>query len=375
MEIFITCGPSLEPLLEEELKELGYLPSHRGFRGVYLDVTSLRDIYRINYCSRIASRVLLPLFTFKCENKEDLYREVANWNWLPFFSQAKTFAIDANVDHPEIRNSLFAAQVVKDAVCDQMTQKKGYRPSVDTKEPDLQLNLFLRSRKGVLSLDTSGAPLHKRGYRQEGGEAPLRETLAAALLRLADYDPKDVMIDPCAGSGTLLIEAGLIANSTPPGIFRKKWGFMLLPDFSEKEWLQTKIIEDEKRHTLKKDHFFGVEINRNTSRIALSNIKAAGLHPFINIAQGDFRDYEPPIAPNLMVTNPPYGKRLDEESMLVPLYRNLGDFMKRKLNKPARGFILTGSLPLSKEIGLAAKKRTVLDNGGVESRFLEFDIY
>lgn len=375
MNLFITCSSHLEEVLKAEIEELGYPNVRIGFRGVYVDVESDRDVYRINYCSRLASRVLVPLVTFRCNNKNDLYKATASINWRLYLKTAKTLAIDANVDSPEIRNSLFAAQVVKDAICDQMVDKTGSRPSVDTGNPDLQLNLFLRHGKAVLSLDTSGAPLHKRGYRQDGGDAPLRETLAAALLHIAKYDPSDIMIDPCAGSGTLLIEAALIASKTPPGIFRKKWGFFNHPEFDEQKWLQVRIAADSERISLQKGRFFGVEINRNTQRLAMGNLKATGLHAAILIAVGDFVEFEPAVTPTFLLTNPPYGKRLEEEDHLVSLYRSLGQFMKEKMAKPSRGFILTGSQPLSKEVGLAAKRRYEIDNGGIDARLLEFDIY
>lgn len=375
LNLFVTCSSHLEEALKLEIESLGYDDVQIGFRGVYVNVESDRDVYRINYCSRIASRVLLPILTFRCNNRNDLYKATASVNWRPYLRMSKTMAIDANVDSPEIRNSLFAAQVVKDAICDQMVDKTGSRPSIDTADPDLQLNLFIRHGKAVLSLDTSGAPLHKRGYRQDAGAAPLRETLAAALLYMAKYSPNEVMIDPCAGSGTFLIEAALMASNTPPGIFRKKWGFFNMPDFAEPIWLKVRIEEDNKRVRLEKGRFFGVELNRDIQRMAMANLKAVGLHSSILISVGSFEDYEPDVLPTFLITNPPYGKRLEEEGRLVPLYRALGDFMKRKMAKPARGFILSGSPLLSKEVGLAAKRRHVVDNGGIDARLLEFDLY
>lgn len=375
MELFVTCSPHFEELLKAELNELGYMQTRIGFRGVYVQVNSEQAIYRINYCSRIASRVLLPILRFRCQDRRDLYDAAMSIRWRPYFRLAKTFAIDANVESKEIRNSLFAAQVVKDAICDQLIEQTGDRPSVDTGNPDLQLNLFLRQGKAVLSLDTSGAPLHKRGYRQDGGDAPLRETLAAGLLRMADYQAKEIMIDPCAGSGTLLIEAALMASKIPPGIFRKQWGFFNYPDFSEQSWLKVKIEADGQRTELMKGHFFGVEINKNSHRIAVSNLKATGLHPYIEMTIGDFREYSPKTAPTFLMANPPYGKRLDEEQHLISLYRSLGVFMKEAMAKPSKGFILTGSPLLAKEVGLAAKRRHIVDNGGIEARLLEYDLY
>lgn len=375
MELFITCNAHLEPVLQQELEELGFSEVRPGFRGVYCTIERFSDIYKINYLSRIASRVLLPLKDFTCRGPEELYRAARSISWEPFFKKAENFAIDANVDHPLIRNSLFAAQVVKDAICDQLVERMGRRPNVQTYRPDLQLNLFIRGGRGYLSFDTSGDPLHKRGYRQESSDAPLQETLGAALLRLSEYNPEDVMIDPCMGSGTLLIEAAMIASKTPAGFYRSKYGFQHHPDYSDTEWLKIRNEADNQKIALKKGHLFGLDINKNAIRIAQANLRASGFNKDVEISQADFRDFEPKVTPNYLLTNPPYGKRLEEATMLAPLYRALGQFMKTKMQKPARGFVLCGSMELTKEVGLATSKRTVLDNGGIEARLLEFDLY
>jgi len=365
----------MEPLLLQELEELGFDKLNKGFRGVYVQETALKDTYKLNYCSRLASRVLLPLKKFRCYNARSLYKECMEFDWLAYIPKGKTFAIDANVTHPQLRNSLFAAQVVKDAICDQFRQKFGQRPNVDTQNPDVQLNLFIKEQLGTISFDTSGVPLHKRGYRIEGVEAPLQETLAAALLKIAKYREEEIFCDPCCGSGTLLIEAALMATHTPPGYLRQKWGFMLHPEFSQQEWLRAKADADKKRKELQPGHIFGCDLSKNSVRICKTNLRAAGFHSSIEIQQSDFRDYTPPTPPTFICTNPPHGKRLENVDSLKPLYRSLGDFFKRKTAHPARGFIFTGSLELAKEVGLVPKKRYVIYNSGIESRFLEFDLY
>lgn len=375
MELFVTCATHLESLLEEELRSLGFSDLRQGFRGVYCIVDAFDAVYRINYLSRLASRVLLPLKDFTCRGPEELYRNARSIDWMPYFRKAQTFAIDANVDHPQLRNSLYAAQVVKDAICDQLVEKRGKRPNVETYRPDLQLNLFIRGQKAILSFDTSGDPLHKRGYRQEGSEAPLQETLAAALLKLSDYRAEEVMIDPCAGSGTLLIEAAMIASQTPAGFFRTAYGFQHHPEFNEQAWLKIRNEEDEKKIPLQKGRFYGIELNKNTHRIALANLRATGFFRDVVLESGDFRQHTPKAAYTYLLTNPPYGKRLEDPALLAPLYRSLGDFMRNHMAKPSRGYVLCGNLELTKELGLAAKKRIVLDNGGLEARLLAFDLY
>lgn len=375
MEIFVTCAEGIEPLLAEELRSLGYAQIKESFRGIYVNIDAHEAIYRINYCSRLAIRVLLPLRQFRCFDQKSLYREISGVDWTPYIPRGKTFAIDANVSHKVLRNSLFAAQVTKDAICDQFRAKIGSRPSISTRNPDIQLNLYINGDRGVISFDTSGVPLHKRGYRLESGEAPIQETLAAALLTLAQYQGNEIVCDPCCGSGTLLIEAALAASKTPPGYLRQKWGFMHLPEYEAKEWLKVKAEADEQRIALPNAHLFGCDINRDMVRICKTNLRAAGFHQQIAISQTPFQDYTPPVVPNFIICNPPHGLRLDEAEHLVPLYRSLGDFLKRKSAKPGRGFVFTGNLELAKEIGLSPKKRHVINNNGIDSRFLEFDLF
>lgn len=372
---FVSCAPHLEPLLTKELTELGFKDISPGYAGVFVPIASTGEIYRLNYASRLGSRVLLPISFFQARNKFDLYDQAAAINWAAFGDVSKTIAIDAHVQHREFRNSLFAAQIVKDAICDFWRDRGGKRPSVDTYNPDLQLNLFLQQDRGVLSIDTSGTPLHKRGYRVESVEAPLQETLAAALLHLGGYEAGTPLCDPCCGSGTFLIEAALMASKTPPGFLRHRWGFMNLPNFNQTDWLRVKNELDAERIPIPFKLFMGADNNKNAVRIARTNARAAGMDKSIEITLADVREYVPTTEPSFVITNPPYGLRLEDTDSLKSLYRGLGDFMKTKMKKPAKGMILTGSLPLSKEIGLAAKQRHVIDNGGIEARCLEFELW
>lgn len=375
-EAFVTCSQGMEELLAQELSSLGCKETASGYRGVYVRDASLPVIYRINYCSRLASRVLLPLTRFRCRDPRSLYEEASRIDWPRYIPAGRTFAIDANVsNHRALRNSLYAAQVLKDAVCDQFRARFGSRPNIDPQNPDVQLNLFIHHDDATISFDTSGAPLNKRGYRQDTVEAPMRENLAAGLLKIAEYKGNEILFDPCCGSGTLMIEAALIATKTPPGYLRKQWGFMYLPEFSQLEWLKVKNEADAGRTSLPKGLISGIDINKNAVHVTKVNLRAAGFHQSIEVHQGDFRDFTPAVAPNFLIANPPHGRRLDEVDNLKPLYRALGDFMKKKLAIPSRGFIFTGNMDLAKEVGLAPKQRHVIDNAGIDSRFLEFDIF
>jgi putative N6-adenine-specific DNA methylase len=374
VELFVSCAQGLEPLLLEEIRALGGRDLREGFRGVFVN-GPFEIIYRINYGSRLASRVLLPLKHFRCYNQEALYKGVSGVDWLRYIPGNKTFAIDANVTHKFLRNSLFAAQVVKDAICDQFRNARGMRPNVDVKNPDVQLNLYIRDQDGVIYFDTSGAPLHKRGYRIDSVEAPVQETLAAAMLLLARYKGDEIVLDPCCGSGTLLIEAAMMASKTPPGFLRQQWGFRLLPDFTQEGWLKVKAELDRERIPLAKGHFFGCDINKDAVRVSRTNLRAAGFLQEVQVVQADFREFTPAVLPNFVITNPPHGRRLDDEESLRPLYRALGDFFKKQTAKPGKGFVFTSSLDLAKEVGLTPTRRNVMYNSGIESRFLEFDLY
>lgn len=374
-KVFVTCAPSIEDILLKELENLGFHDTSAGFAGVYVSVHSFSDIYRINYATRVGSRVLFPIAYFSVANRYDLYDNARAIDWGRYSRPRQTFAIDSHVNHREFTNSLFAAQVVKDAICDYWRDKTGDRPNVDTYNPDVQINLFIEGPKAVISIDTSGLPLHKRGYRLDSGEAPVQETLAAAILYMTGFEPGLTLCDPCCGSGTFLIEAALMACKIPPGYLRPKWGFMNMPEFDQVEWLKVKNELDGQRLQLPSGLYFGADINKNAVRIAKGNLRAAGFDKAIDIVQSDVRDYKPDVAPKLLYTNPPWGLRLEETDTLIPLYRGLGDFMKQQMDKPAKGVILTASQVLAKEVGLSTKQRHVIDNGGIPSRALEFEIW
>ncbi len=374
-ELFITCAQGLETLLLQELQTLGCQNMGTGYRGVYLPNATMEQVYRINYCSRLGGRVLWPLSRFRCLNRDSLYNGVAEIDWAPLIPPGKTFAIDANVTHRELRNSLFAAQVAKDAICDQLRDLRGERPSIDTQNPDVQLNLFIREPQASISLDTSGKPLHKRGYRLEQPMAPLQESLAAALLIMAGYNEQEILLDPCCGSGTLLIEAALMAACIPPGFLRLDWGFRNHPQFSQSDWLRVKAEADRARKPLTPGRIFGCDISKDVVRQCKANLRAAGFHQTVEVVQSDFRTYSPPVSPTFVITNPPHGRRLDEVDRLKALYRSLGDFLKEKAAKPSRAFVFVGDLDLAKEVGLKPKQRHVIDNSGIDSRLLEFDLF
>lgn len=373
-DLFISCLPGLEEVLGKEVASLGY-GSMKGRAGVFVPYQGMNQIYRLNLHLRTASRVLMPLGHFRCRDKADLYKGSLGVNWQPFFKGMPTFAIDSFVLHKSLTNSLYAAQLVKDAICDQLKDKMGSRPSVDTSNPELGLHLYIVDDMATISFDTSNPPLHQRGYRVEGGVAPLRENLAASLLMLAGYTAEDTIVDPCCGSGTFLIEAAMIASKTAPGINRRTFGFYRHPEYSQDEW--EAVRQDALKQTVRLEpgRFFGIEESVKAYSILKRAIHQSKFDRWIAVSNGDFRTMQLPFAPTFVIANPPYGVRLSEVEELADLYADLGDFLKQKTLKPAKGAIFTGSLDLAKCIGLKATKRHVLSNGGIDCRLLTYDLY
>lgn len=364
--LFVACAPALRDFLMEEVQELGLSKVRPGKGGVWVE-GGLEAIYRLNYGSRLASRVLRPVASFRCRNRRDLYEEAGKVDWSRYMGVDETLAIDVHGRHPEFQNTLFAAQVVKDAVCDRMRERYGKRPNVRSYNPDLQIHLYLEGGEAILSVDTSGQPLHKRGYREEGGRAPLQETIAAALIRLCGYDGEGTLCDPCCGSGTLLIEAALKASRTPPGFLRKQWGFERLPDHDKLLWERTRAEFDLLRRPLPPRHFFGIEVAHEVATGCQHNIRRAGLESEIKVVTKPFQKYTS-TGWDWVVCNPPFGKRIDE-----PLYGELGQFLRERMHRPGKAWILSPERGLAQLLGLRRGRRIGLQHGGMPVYWNEFE--
>lgn len=360
--LFIICPFYLESHLAAELARLGISGARQVHGGVYVPHTE-EAIYKINYCSRLATRVLLPLAEFPCRDREDLYKEAKKIDWSLYLDLKKTFAIDANVvSHPALRNSLFAALVVKDAICDSLREKWGERPSVDIASPDVQFNLFVNKGRATLSVDTSGAPLYKRGYRTQSALAPLQENIAAGLLILAGFTAEESLCDPFCGSGTILIEAALMATRTPPGFFRKAWGFLHLPDFSPSAWGKVKEEADKQITPLPPHKIYGADKDAAALEICRENLKATRFHKAIELTHREIASYRPPAPPTLIVSNPPYGKRLQTSHSL---YASAGKFSKDQGAQLKKTYLLNPDVQLIRATGLRLGKSYPLYTGGL----------
>jgi putative N6-adenine-specific DNA methylase len=287
----------------KELEQLGADQIKAGYLGFHF-CADQQTLYNIVYQTRIFSRILAPLLVFDCHSEKYLYKTVQNIDWTDFLTLTKTFAITANVADSNIRNSQYAARIFKDAIVDQFRDKTGERPSVDTHAPDLQLNLYIHQNRAHISVDLGGGSLHKRGYRIESVEAPMQETLAAAILQLSGWNGERPIYDPFCGSGTLLCEAFMKAANIPAAYLRRKFGFLRLPDFDATVWNQVKTAANNATTEIQEELIRGSDINPDALKAVRSNRNALPELGTIKVRRADFHDLEG-FTNTTIVTNPP----------------------------------------------------------------------
>jgi putative N6-adenine-specific DNA methylase len=306
-ELIAKTFMGLEPVLAQELTQLGANNVQIGRRMV--SFTGDKEMmYRANFQLHTAIRILKPIKHFKAKSADDVYNEVQKIDWSELIEDGKTFSVDSVVYSEEFRNSRFVTYKVKDAIVDQFREKTGSRPNISISNPDMRLHIHIAEDDATLSLDSSGESLHRRGYRQESVEAPLNEVLAAGMILMTGWKGDTDFIDPMCGSGTLLIEAALIAHNMSPGIFRKEYAFEKWPDFDQE--LFDRVYNDDTQEREFTHHIYGYDIDIKAVNTARINVKAAGLSNDITIEQGDFKDFKKPAEKSLMVMNPPYGERI-----------------------------------------------------------------
>ncbi len=383
LSLFCTVPKNMTDLLSEELRSLGGTDIKETISGASLSCT-LETAYRICLWSRTANRVLLKLKSFKIQTKEELYRQVVSINWLEHFSPDESFKVDSAVSNSNITHSHYASLVVKDAVADYFREQTGRRPSVDTHSPNIRIALYLKRDEATVSIDLSGDSLHRRAYRAEGGPAPLKENVAAAVLLRAHWPEiasnGGSFLDPMCGSGTLLIEAALIAADIAPGIFRTSYGFLKWKGHSP-ELYENFLTEAEERKVagLKNiPQVIGYDKSRQAVASAHTNIERAGLTGIVHVEKKDIDRADPPVnrrsSSGLIAVNPPYGERLGQLNELHSLYKSLGTLMKDKL--PGwKAVVLTANPELAKSTGIKAEHVNTLYNGPIECKLFHFSIY
>lgn len=369
-QFFATCARGLEPVLAKELRDLGGLDVTPGRGGVHFK-GDLALLYQANLWLRTAIRVLRPILEAAVTTPEELYDAIQTVDWQRYLTPEHTLAVDCNVRDSRITHSKYAALKTKDAICDQFIAKCGKRPSVNVDEPMVGLNLHIYQDQAVLSLDSSGESLHKRGYRPILTKAPLNEALAAALVLLTGWTAETPFVDPMCGSGTLCIEAAWIALKRPPGLTRRRFGFMGWMDFDVAMWTE---LRDHARRRVKKHlraPIFGSDLRKDAVAFARTNARAAGIGNLLPFDVKDIKDFQPPPGPpGTILCNPPYGERLGEEKELESLYRLIGAMIGRCPGWKA--FVFTGNARLARQIGLKPIEQVHLFNGKIPCRLLEY---
>jgi putative N6-adenine-specific DNA methylase len=373
MNFFATTAKGIEDVLASELTALGIAVTAIETGGVRF-TGGLDVCYRANLWLRTASRVLMTFAEFPCDSPKSLYDAVRGISWQDNLTPEMTLAVDCNLRDSAMTHSGFVALKTKDAIVDDIRDRIGRRPNVDTRDPDLRVNVHLVKNSCTVSLDTSGIPLDRRGYRLERNEAPLRETLAAALVMLSGWDGTIPLADPMCGSGTIPIEAALKAACRAPGLLRSGFGFKRWPGFDAGLWHR---IVEEARETAKDSlpaQVLGCDSSSRALAVARQNAARAGVEGMAILTQRELSNFDPPAGPGILLFNPPYGKRLGEEEELKPLYRQIGDVMKQRCTGYT-AYLLTGSADLAKCVGLRASRRIVLFNGPIECRLLKYELY
>ena len=366
---FATCPRGLEQLLTEELQQLKAENIHAVGGGVEFR-GDFPLCYRANLESRIASRILWQVATDRYRNEDDIYRTTYALQWNDWFEPELTIRVNVTATRCPLRSLGFVTLKIKDAVCDKFRQLSGRRPSVDTRRPDVRIQGYLTDRGFTLYLDTTGDPLFKRGKRISAGEAPLRENLAAGVLRLAGWVPGTALLDPMCGSGTFLLEAAQMALVIAPGLGRR-FAFEKLKNFDSRrcrELLQQSAARQKPRGPLS---IYGSDLSGEALKSARANLAAAGLKEVVSLKQANILEISAPAKEGIIVTNPPYGVRLGELQELAELYPKLGDVLKKKFSG-WRAYILSADMRLPKLIRLAASRRTPLFNGALECRLFEY---
>lgn len=369
---FAPCPRGLEPVLVDELTGLGatdVAPTHGGvgFRGDWA------TCYRANLESRIATRVLWRINEGRYRAEEDIYRLAYAATWAKWFTPDDTIRIYVTARHSPLRSLEFVTLRIKDAVCDHFRTVSGRRPSVDTAAPAVRIHAFLTKDTVALYLDTSGEPLYKRGFKQAAVEAPLKENLAAGILRLTGWTPGEALIDPMCGSGTFLIEAAQIALDVAPGLGRS-FGFERFRHFERPVWAALRNAAESRRKPVRPLKIFGSDVVGDQVRRAGVNLNAAGLGACVELERADFLEREAPAGEGVLVTNPPYGVRIGELEALAELYPRWGDVLKQRW-AGWRCYFLSADTALPGLFGLKASKRTPLFNGALECRLYEYRIF
>ena len=363
----------MEEVLANELLKLGAkniekLPRAVGFTG------DKGFMYKANYCLRTATRVLKPIHEFRVQNEEELYEKIKKIEWEVYLHELDTLAVDTSLRTDFFQHSQFVSQKVKDAIVDRFRERTGKRPSVDLDRPWLRVNIHIHDMDCTVSLDSSGASLHKRGYRDQTNLAPLNEVLAAGLISLTGWDKRAAFMDPMCGSGTIVTEAALMAANIPAGYFRNEYGFQTWKDYDKELWelIKESALQKITDHEVK---IYGSDISGNVTKKAKGNVKDAKVDDMVTITTSSFEELVRPegLTRGVILMNPPYGERMDKDD-IGALYKMIGDTLKKNW----QGFdawLISSNEEAVNNIGLRHSRRIAVYNGGLECKFLKYEMY
>lgn len=370
-KIVVTTYAGLEEVLVKELLSLGGREVERHTRAV----SCLGDqgfIYKANFCLRTGLRVMVTLHSFRFRDDKELYNGVKEIDWATFINPEQTISVRCTMNSDAFTNNLYPALKAKDAIVDYFREKTGKRPDVDKQDADVQVSLFIHEHSCTVQLNSSGASLHLRGYRVDADKAPISEVLAAGLVMLTGWEGPRPLVDFMCGSGTIPVEAAMIAAKIPPGVFREKYAFESWPGFDEELFttIRNKQVDRIVETPVK---VFGNELVSRIAEKARQNVESAKVEDIVTITVKDYRDFDPPQNGGVLLSNPPYGEKLRPED-LQGFYREIGDTLKRKY-AGYTAWIFTGTVEAHKWIGLRPSRKIPLFNGAIECRLLKYELF
>ncbi len=369
---FGMIAEDLKSIGEQELRSLGATELKMAYRGIFFQC-DFESLYRINYQARFFSRILAPVITFDCHSDRYLYSTARSIDWSQFLTPDSTFAVFSSVHSSNISHSQYAALKLKDAIADWFVDRDGRRPNVDTVAPDLWIGLRIQKNRAYIRLDTSGGAMHRRGYRKRSVQAPMQETLAAAIVELSGWDGSSRLYDPFCGSGTILCEALMKYCRIPPGYLRKRFGFENLPEFDREQWTTLKKSINSEIRELPEGLIAGSDISREAVSAAAYNCSLLPSGGRINLKSRPYSNIDK-LEKMTLISNPPYGLRLRRNENMEGFMKEFGDFMKQRCSG-SKVWIYFGKRELIKSMGLRSSIKIPLHNGKLDGRLVLYEMY
>lgn len=370
---FATVARGLEAIAAQELEELGAKNVRPDFTGVHFQGDKAL-LYRVNLWARTIFRVLVPIAEVKSYNAQQLYRSVQKLDWTEYIQPNMSIAVNCTGKNNNLNHTHFTALQIKNAIVDWQRDKYGDRSDIDVENPDLLINAHIHKNRCTLSLDSSGSSLHRRGYRPAMGIAPLKETLAAALIVMSEWTPDLAFFDPLCGSGTLPIESALKALNIAPGLYRQRFGFETWLDFDKSLWQSIRTEAEAAKLTQLSKPIIGSDRDLDIIEQARTNAQNCGIETQVRFYHQELAKVEAPADKGIIICNPPYGQRIGNTEELVSLYKLLGDIFKQRFTGWI-AYVLTGNKELSKKIGLRTSRRLPVYNGSLPCTLLKYELY